>query len=199
MADEIQRAEEALEAAREDHEAAQERRQRLRERIDGLEDRAHRAKTQLREAHQEEADAERLEEIRAARREASREAADLREELEIVDDVVEQKRQAVREAEMDLAELRAGLVQEEAREVAGEITEHLAGLADAVDRMEALNNTAQGLDQAFRDREAASDPESTGTAYLRDPPVKGSVWPDPLRAKRRTIRQFTGDVTRILE
>lgn len=198
MADAIEDAQEAVQTAESAHEDAQGRRQDLRSRIDDLEDRADAAKGRLREAHEEGADPEELEEIRAERREAAREASDLRDELEIVDDVVEEKRQAVREAEMDLAELRSELVQQEAEEVAGEITEHIAALADAVDRMEALDETAQHLQSTFRDREASADPSTTGTTYLRQPPVKGSVWPDPLGRKQRTIRQFARDASRVI-
>lgn len=141
MADDIARAEKALEDAKADHEAAQERRQALRDRVVELEEQADAAKAQLREAHEQGADPSRLKEIRRERRQAAGEAADLREELSIVDGVVEDRRQAVEAAEGELALARSAVLLEEATEKGTELHEMLEDVLERWEELQALENT----------------------------------------------------------
>lgn len=134
-------AEKALQSAESAHEKAEQREAEIRERCRELEGQVEELGERLRTAHEDSADLNAISEIRGERRAAQREAESLREELAIVADMVEDRRQAVNAAEIAVQLERAEGLQGAAEEIGANIAGLLDALAEEVEELEAVDNT----------------------------------------------------------
>lgn len=149
MPDTLTETESAVQTATEAHEEAEARLQDQRERVDALEGDVARLEEEHRAAV-EAGDQEAAAEAREAKRAARREADALADELSILEDVVERRRQAVEAAEEERALARSEVLLEEARERGTELHALLEDVVERFEEIKALESTHQRAKSTLR-------------------------------------------------